>query len=147
MNTKVEDVLTKLIGKTVTEVIAGGSNGSIVVLHFGSSEFCLFVKCVWRLEQVNTIITGWNESNDAVNGNMTKRIKELAGDAIKNVEVNNFYDLKLRFVSDKTLNIFCDVTTHYEPEDYDENWVICDIQSNVCYAVNKDFAIVTSVYK
>lgn len=147
MNNKVEDILTKLTGKKVTEVIAGGSNGSIVVLNFGESEFCLFVKCVWRLEQVNTIITGWNESNDAVNGNMTKKIKELTDDVIRNTELNNFYDLKLHFISGKTLNVFSDVTPYYEPDDYDENWVICDIQSNVCYAVSKDFTIATSVFK
>jgi len=78
---------------------------------------------------------------------MTKKIKELANDVIKNTESNNFYDLKLHFISGKTLNLFCDVTPYYQPEDYDENWVICDIRSNQCYAINKNYEIIISKYK
>jgi len=46
MNSKIENILTKLTGKKITEVIAGGSNGSIIVLQIGNSEFSLFVDCV-----------------------------------------------------------------------------------------------------
>jgi len=78
---------------------------------------------------------------------MTKKIKELTDDIIGNTELNNFYDLKLHFISGKTLNVFCDVTPYYEPKEYGENWVICDKQLNQCYSVNRNFEIVITEYK
>jgi len=147
---KVDPKISRLIkgieGKEITKVIAGGSNGSIVVLRIGEEEFSLFIKCIWRLEDESNILTGWNESNDAEHGNLTLQMKKLSGDFIKSTELSGFYDLKLHFLSGKTLNIFCDVTPHYEPEDYDENWLLCDIKGNRSYVVKKDFLIADRPY-
>ncbi|MEJ7768065.1 MAG: hypothetical protein WKF89_09650 [Chitinophagaceae bacterium] len=128
----IQDLISKLSGKQITKTIVGGSNGSIIILRIGINEFSLKVSCVWRLEMRDQIITGWNESNDSLNGVMTKEIKQLNGDTIKSVKMSEFFDLALEFFSGKVLRLFCDVTPNYEPPDYDENWSICDIKSNYC---------------
>ncbi|MEO6915626.1 MAG: hypothetical protein ABI151_08205 [Chitinophagaceae bacterium] len=142
----IQDVIFKLSGKQITKTIVGGSNGSIIILRIGINEFSFKVNCVWRLEMKNQMITGWNESNDSLNGVMTKEIKRLNGDTIKSVKMSDFFDLQLEFSSGKVLNIFCDVTPNYEPSDYDENWSLCDIKSNDCKIISKDFAIITTTY-
>jgi hypothetical protein len=151
MNMKVPpqfgQLLQDLRSKEVTEVVAGGGNGSVIILKIGQNEFSIFVKCAWRLQNERSVLTGWNEPNNAENGNLTLYIKNLLGDVISGTELSKFFDLKLRFISGKTLDIFCDVTPNYEPEFYDENWLLCDIKANVCYTVSKDFLIVESNYK
>ena len=142
-----ETILRRLPGKQINEVTAGGSNGSIIILQIGIADFCLFVKCVWRLQKLDKVLTGWNESNLPIVGNLTKQINELTTDVITKVETSDFFDLQIHFVSGKALNIFCDVTPKYEPDYYDENWVICDIKANICYTIKKDFSITTSVYR
>ena len=104
-------------------------------------EYCLFIECVWRLEFGKTVLTGWNESPDINNGNLTKQITTLKEDFIDGVELSDFYDLKITFKSGKILNVFCDVTPHSEPSDYDENWSLCNITLNQCFCVNRNFQI------
>lgn len=143
----IQDVISKLSGKQITKTISGGSNGSVIVLDIGISEFSLTVNCVWRLEMEDRVITGWNESNNSINGVMTKEIKQLKGDIIKSVRISTFFDLYLEFSSGKKLNIFCDVTPNYQPSDYDENWSLCSIKSNDCKIINNDFAVITTTYR
>jgi len=141
-----ERVIVKLFGKRIEKVIAGGSNGSIIILQT-ENELSLSIKCVWRLEDKNMVIAGWNESNDSLTGNLTKQVKALMNEVIKDVEINDFFDIKIHFLNGKTINVFCDVTPNYEPDYYDENWIICDKQLNQCYSVNKNFEIVITTYK
>jgi len=91
-----EAALLKIIHKPITKVIAGGSIGSIITLVIGDDEYDVVVYCVWRLEDEDKILTGWNESNDSLNGNLKKNIKELHGDVIHSFEISNFFDLKIQ---------------------------------------------------
>ena len=136
-----EIIINAFIGKKVTKVTAGGGNGSVVILRFGENLFSLFIYCIWRLEENNKIVTGWNESCDAETGNLTKQIKLLLNDEIKKTEVSNLMDIKIYFVSGKVLNIFCDITPMYEPKEYDENWVISDIANDISYRFKSSFEI------
>ncbi len=141
------DVLSKISGKRVVKVIAGGSNGSIIVLKIGEEEFSIFIKCVWRMEHKGKVIAGWNESNDAINGNLTIQAKALTGETIDKIEISELYDLRIHFSGGKMFNVFCDVTPNYEPELYDENWVISDITENISYVASKDFELLTRPYE
>lgn len=141
------DVIGKIAGKQVVRVIAGGSNGSIIVLKIGNQEFSISIKCVWRLEHKGRVIAGWNESNDAIKGNLTIQAKALTGEMIERIEISNLYDMKVYFLGDKILNVFCDVTPNYEPHSYDENWVISDIIENISYVASKNFEILTRPYE
>jgi hypothetical protein len=142
-----KDFFAKIIGKEVTKTIAGGSNGSTIILEIGHNEYCLFIYCVWRLELDYKALTGWNESSNPDNGNLTKQIRSLASDRIKDIQMSDFFDLRVKFESGKVLTIFCDVTPKYEPDDYDENWSICDIKSDQCYIISRDFEVESSKFK
>ncbi len=141
-----EIIINAFIGKKISKVTVGGSNGSVVILRIGDNLFSLFIYCIWRLEENDKIVTGWNESSDAESGNLTQQIKLLLNDEIKNIQLSNFMDIKIYFLSGKVLNIFCDITPKYEPEEYDENWVISDIVNNVSYRLKNNFEIEVSKY-
>lgn len=146
MEKQLATVLSKMVGLELQEVIAGGSNGSVVVLRFGRSQFTMFVYSVWRLEYKGKIISGWNESNDAINGTLTKAVKSIQLQTLKSYSISEFYDLRLSFSNEMILNIFCDITPNYEPSHYDKNWMCCDIKANICYIVNKDFKVELTEY-
>ena len=136
-----------LKGQKVEKVISGGSNGSMLVFNFGENDdYCVFVYCVWRLEQKKKILSGWNESCDAKTGNLTLQTRALKNEIVKDVILTDFFDLKILFNSGKVLNVFCDVTAEYEPQSYDMNWCVCDIRNNICYSVNRSSVIVTDKY-
>lgn len=138
--------INEIVGTEVTNVIAGGANGSIFILEM-NNRYLLTVYCAWRLELAHQVLTGCNESSDSLKGDIPSELKKLSHDKVKAVFLSNFYDLKVEFISTKVLNVFCDVTPHSEPEDYDENWVICDQQEDKCYVINSHFQIVTSKYR
>ena len=140
-------ILNNFTGKKITKIIAGGSNGSIVIVRIGDNEFSLFIYCIWRLKEKDKIITGWNESCDSESGNLSKQIKLLLDKEIKNIDLSDFMDMKIHFVGGKVFNIFCDITPKYEPDDYDENWVKSDIENNKSYRLKNNFKIKVSSYK
>jgi hypothetical protein len=144
-NKSLKKVLSLLNSQKVSKVIAGGSNGSIIILDI-DNRYSLCVYCVWRLEHGDKVLTGWNESNDSKSGNLTLGIKKLEGDTIKRIYVNQFYDLQISFYSGKVLNIFCDITPKYEPEECDENWSLADIIKNEVYTITKSYLIATELY-
>jgi hypothetical protein len=139
-------LVEQLVDRAITEVIAGGSNGSIVLLEV-DFKFLLSIYCAWRLEGEGKILTGWNDSNDPVSGQLTIEIKKLAGDKIEHVSISEFNDLTISFSSGKVLNVFCDITSHIYSEALDENWCLCDMESNFCLIVNKDQEIIEQPYK
>lgn len=142
---EIKDIVKKLINQTVTEAIAGEPSGSIFLLGIGANDFTLMVYSAWRLIQDDNIITGWNESNDFPNGELTKGIKSLENDLIVNVEISKFYDLNIYFESGKELQVFCDITPNVR--DYiDENWNISDIDKNLSYTVTQNQTIEVEKY-
>jgi hypothetical protein len=143
------DVISKLnetVGQTITDVIAGGANGSIINLEI-DHRYLLTIYCVWRLERAPIVLTGSNESPDLLNGDIPREMKKLLHDEVESVFVSDLYDLKVRFTSSTVLSVFCDVTPHYTPVDYDENWTFCDQQENSCFVINQDFQVTMSKYR
>ena len=139
------NITTSLNNSNVIEVIAGESNGSIIVLKTAKEhrEFSLFVYCTWRLENESEIITGSNEPSD---GNLLK-IKTLIGEKILDVKQNRFNDLSIQFESKKVLSIFCSITGNVNWQDYTENWTFCDIEQNKCFHADNKNIIRTSEYE
>lgn len=138
--------LRALEAMRVTNVIAGGANGSIFVAEW-EERYSLTVYCCWRLDLPPRVLTGSNESSDARTGNLPAELKKLTGDEVQSVEVSDLFDLRITFGSGKILTVFCDITPRAEPRDYDENWAFCDPQSDQCWAVNNRFEVVTSKYR
>lgn len=141
------DLLSNLTGKVVTKCIAGGSNGSIIVLDIGSDEFTLFIYCSWRISKESKILATWNDNNDPDSGNLTLEAKKLEGELIKEIKQTNFYDLEILFMSHKVLQIFADVFNKgYEDENASENWSLGDKKNDINYSVTSNFEVHTSKY-
>ena len=144
--TPILSTLNALCGKQVTAVIAGGANGSIITLEI-NHRYLFTVYCAWRLEQLQSVLTGSNESPEPLEGHIPKQTKKLLHETIESVTLSDFYDVRFRFTSATVLNVFCDVTPHYVPEDYEENWVLCDQIQDLCYAIDRQFQVQRSKYK
>lgn len=132
--------LDRLVGLAVSDVIAGGANGSIILLEFGGN-YVLTVYCSWRLELGLDVLSGCNESPDSQTGHLTREAKNLRHDMVSKVSLSEHYDLQIDFASGKTLRLFCDVTPHNEPVDYDENWSFCDQAQDHCSVVTNMFCV------
>lgn len=139
-------IVEQLIGRKITKVTAGGSNGSIIILEI-DSRFVLFVYCAWRLELGERILTGWNDCNDPISGVLTQEIKKLNDNSIRDVSLSAFFDLKINFSDNKTLNVFVDITSHMSQEASDENWSVCDTKNDRCLTVNKDQMVIEQSYR
>ncbi|MDJ1473810.1 hypothetical protein QNI19_38345 [Cytophagaceae bacterium DM2B3-1] len=129
----------------VVKTIAGGGNGSIILFEIGEPVvYILYIYCTWRLEKGNEVLSGWNESPDPETGHLTLTINALEGDIIEEVSLSNFYDLSIHFKSSKRLTVFCDRTPNLEG-DY-TNWSFCDIHTNKCYTIDKNFSVQLDTY-
>jgi hypothetical protein len=141
---KIKALFSNLIGKEITYASSGGGAGSVVVFDVGEKEAVFFVKCAWRLEQKGIPITGSNEDTKAVSGNIAKNINKLKGLLISNITVNDVGDIFLTFSSNWSMSIFCDITPNLE--DFDENWILCFPNEDICYTLTGNFKIEKSRY-
>jgi hypothetical protein len=127
--------LEKSVGKLVTSVIAGGSNGSIIILDFGVNEFSLFVYSSWRISHQGQILATSQDNNAPLTGVITVQAKELTDDKIKKIELGPFVDLKITFESSKMLDIFSDLA---KDDITNQNWSYANKKENVCYNANNN---------
>ena len=68
------DIIDKINNSQVTEVISGGSNGSMIILKLQNLQnkiFSLFIYCTWRLEMETNVLTG---NNELPNGNLLSEV-------------------------------------------------------------------------
>ena len=144
----IKSTVSQLLKKKIIEVIAGGSNGSIVVFCLGEETIThtLQVRCVWRLEHLNEVIAGWNDSPDPQAGNLKRQMKLLEGDYVEAIDISSFYDLAIDFRSSKKLRIFCDITPNADMQSCD-NWYVCDRQINRCISIDKNLQEVETHYR
>ncbi|MFA6923471.1 MAG: hypothetical protein WC223_04375 [Bacteroidales bacterium] len=138
--------LNCLKNKKVFKVTSGGDNGSTIIMSFGDEEYFLFIYCIWRLEQKEKILAGWNDPSNAKKGNLTIQTKKLTDEIVKNFSISNFYDLRIEFKSGKALNIFCDITPQFQVKGYDVNWSFCEVKKNICYNIDRNFKIETEKF-
>jgi hypothetical protein len=143
---KLRESVNKCVGSTITKVMAGGSVGSIVTLHIGYDLGVLFIYCTWRLQKDGRVLTGSNESCEAVVGDIPRNLEIIKDQTITEWTLSEFYDAKISFGNGSSLSIFCDVTPNYPSKDYDENWCICLPRENSSTRVMNDFSIKGDIY-
>lgn len=140
-------ILQSLLGKQINKVIAGGSNGSIIILDIGNDEFSLFIYCSWRISKENEVLSSSTENNDSKTGNLTIEAKKIQGEEIVSIITTDLFDLQLVFKSGKVLSVFADITTNgYDSDAMDENWSLADKRNNIAYTISNTFKVITTSY-
>ncbi|WP_430411720.1 hypothetical protein [Kordia sp.] len=145
----IKKILNTIKHGRITNIIKGGSNGSIVLLEIKSNEkqYILYIYCSWRLSIINKVLTGSNEDSTDINSRYNKEMNNLNGDVINNLIINNFGDFSINFKSKKTLDVFCDLTYYDNEGNSVENWTLCDVSENKCYNFTSNFNIENESYE
>jgi hypothetical protein len=153
-NPKFISILNSLKKKTITTVTAGNDNEGIVVLDFGDSH-SLFIHCAWRLSRYDKVLTTWNdavmggadeEDEEGEETEFVSAIKKIEGLTLEDIEVGDFYDLKITLGKAYRLDVFCDLYSNDEVSDFDENWSVSDINNNVCFVVTENYKLIETKY-
>jgi hypothetical protein len=151
-NPKFISILNSLKKKTITAVTAGSDNEGIVVLDFGESH-SLFIHCAWRLSRYDKVLTTWNdavvadeeEEEDGLEAEAPV-IKKIEGLTLEDIEIGDFYDLKITLGKAYRLDVFCDLYSNDEVSDFDENWSVSDVADNVCFVVTENYKLIETKY-
>ena len=130
-----------LQNKRVNKIIAGGSNGSIILIDLieNLDKHILYVYCTWRLSLNNKILTGSNDNSDSDNTVFVIELKKLENELIEKVSISSLGDFTLVFNSGKKLDVFCDITSNGGNDEIRENWVICNVSKNICHNFTNRF--------
>ncbi|MEM0942129.1 MAG: hypothetical protein AAF600_20555 [Bacteroidota bacterium] len=139
---KVESLFDNRKSEITEEVIAGGSNGAIIVINIGG-KIDVFISCAWRLFRNDTQITGWHEESVEKTSPLVSGIKKLEGLKFVSCSFHSEFDFDLCFEGGFTLSVFADNTAKSR---IDENWAVCDISSNKCYTLSNEYALSEDVY-
>lgn len=151
-NPKFISILNSLKKKTITAVTAGSDNEGIVVLDFGESH-SLFVHCAWRLSRYDKVLTTWNdavvadeeEEEDELEAEAPV-IKKIEGLTLEDIEIGDFFDLKITLGKAYRLDVFCDLYSNDDVSDFDENWSVSDVADNVCFVVTENYKLIETKY-
>lgn len=143
------NVIKEIKGLEIIKVIAGGGNGSIVVLDIESdnNKYTLFIYCCWRMTLNDKVIIGWNDDIISEDSSSLKILRSIKNSTIIDIEENDYGDFNLHLSNDKKLQIFCDITSNGNKDDINENWSLCDIKNNKCYNFNNRYDIVLGSYE
>lgn len=144
------DYIKNIGNKKIDKVIAGGSNGSIILFDLVddlAKKSVLYVYCAWRLSLNNKVLTGSNDDSEASKSVFVVELKKLENDIIKKVFSNPLGDFTLEFNSGKKLDVFSDITSNGDKDDIRENWVVCSVSENVCYNFTNRFDFNQESYK
>jgi hypothetical protein len=139
------EILKAFVGQRIREVIAGGSNGSTIILDTGNEGFSIFIYCSWRLSQRNRIIATSNDDSSP-SGHLTVGIMRLKENVIDSVKSNELYDINILFDHGFQLDVFANINADSSVSGYDENWCIADKANNICYTLDQNLEIRTSPY-
>lgn len=142
------DCIRKLQSKKVDKIIAGGSNGSIILIDFieNSDKNVLYVYSAWRLSHNNKILTGSNDNPESDDTVFVVELEKLENDIVKSVYTHPLGDFTLEFDSGKKLDVFCDITSNGGNDEVRENWVLCEVSKNVCYNFTNRFSFYKESY-
>lgn len=151
-NPKFISILNSLKKKTITAVTAGSDNEGIVVLDFGESH-SLFIHCAWRLSRYDKVLTTWNdavvadeeEEEDELDAEAPV-IKKIEGLTLEDIEIGDFFDLKITLGKAYRLDVFCDLYSNDDVSDFDENWSVSDVADNVCFVVTENYKLIETKY-
>ncbi len=76
---------------------------------------------------------------------MAKGVRLLEGQKVLSVQMNEFYDLTLKFENDLRLKLFCDLTPT-NVYSSDANWDFSVIHEDKVFEVTSNFEIKTGKY-
>jgi hypothetical protein len=151
-NPKFISILNSLKKKTITAVTAGSDNEGSVVLDFGESH-SLFIHCAWRLSRYDKVLTTWNDAVVADEEDEEDEleagapvIKKIEGLTLEDIEIGDFFDLKITLGKAYRLDVFCDLYSNDEVSDFDENWSVSDVADNVCFVVTENYKLIETKY-
>jgi hypothetical protein len=138
------NIIEKLKDAKIEKIIAGGSNGSIVLIDLakGTDKYVLYIYCTWRLSFIDKVLTGWNDIDTV----FVTELNKLENDIITEVILNSLGDFTLLFQSGIKLDVFCDITSNINDTSMDENWSFCDISKNQCYNFTNQFSFLIEPY-
>jgi hypothetical protein len=147
MRTLVETLET-LIGAEVSEVLVGAPCGSMFYLFFHKHDvdIAIDVHCAWRLDGIESVLTGWNEDNSVPHGTMTTSMKALLHRRVVGIEHSRFHDLSIFFDDETSLRIFCDRTPNEDVDGGIENYNVADQLTSTVYCVNNLCEVVVEPY-
>ena len=139
------NIINDLKEGKINKVIAGGGNGSIVLIDIikGDDKFVLYLYCTWRMSFYDNVLTGWNDSDTVI----VTELKKLQNDIIEEVISNLLGDFTLIFKSGIKLDVFCDITSNIENTSIEENWSLCDVSKNKCYNFTNKFSFFSEHYE
>lgn len=132
-----------LQGCIIERVIAGGSNGSIILFDIKNniSKYVFFIYCSWQLTSEIDIL---NTSED--DPDFFDELKKIKDDVIININIDSLDRILIQFDSGKKLEVFCDITKNDDKGKEQENWSFCDITHNICYNYTNNFIFTTETY-
>lgn len=155
-NPKFQQILQALNGKEITRIVAGEENGGVMGIDLGDN-YTIFIHCAWRMSRYGKVLATWNDSvveeqeeddeDEAQAPDFENLpIKKLEGCIIKNIEVGDFFDLKITLGKEFRLDVFADLHSKETVSDFDENWSVCDINQNLCFVVTENYTLVETKY-
>jgi len=123
-----------------------------VVLDFGESH-SLFIHCAWRLSRYDKVLTTWNdavvadeeEEEDELEAEAPV-IKKIEGLTLEDIEIGDFFDLKISLGKAYRLDVFCDLYSNDDVSDFDENWSVSDVADNVCFVITENYKLIETKY-
>lgn len=141
--------LLEIKGANITKVIAGGSNGSIVLfdLKKGEKEFVMYIYCTWRLSNNDKVLTSANAKNIDSKSNFVKVLKLLEGSDILEINNENNRDFSIITNSEYRLDAFSDIIMDLNGCEERENWTLCNISDNICFNFTNNFEIKIEPYE
>lgn len=133
--------LTEIKNASITKVIAGGSNGSIVLIDFKTKDanYVLYIYCAWRLSNKGKVLTGSNDNSETSDSVYVHELTNLDGDIINKISSNDLGDFSLFFKSGRELAVFCDITSNGFVDEKRDNWTLCNVSENMCFSLTNYF--------
>lgn len=148
--------LKKMVGKKCWAANAGLGTGSMATIYIGDTikrprpiqndhlselsknyegEFIVHILCcAWRLSKQNMVFCTWRDSESRIG----KLLKSLLGKKIIDIQIDDFYDLRVKFQKGHTLHLFCE---QIDEENYaiktPDGWFTADQGSKLSFSKPK----------
>lgn len=140
---KLNLILETLQGSKVSKVIAGGGNGSIIIIDI-DNKYSLYILCDWRLITNDDVIVTSYDDSDVKHGKIPIYLKKLHKEVVKKISIINRYDINIEFQNETILTIFSN--NNKSSNTIDENWSFVDIENNISYNLTNEFVYSSTKY-
>ncbi|MEY5041704.1 MAG: hypothetical protein RLZZ414_1252 [Bacteroidota bacterium] len=145
---KLRNIISSFIGCKINKLIAGGENGSIIIIETNHSDEAYFeIGCSWRLRKNNLCLCTSIDTPSKIK----QQINIVYNLKISNIILRACNDLVIHFENDISIDVFCDQTNDaaiVSVYDYiAENWSIIFPKQNKCYTIDGEMEIIESSYE